>query len=109
MWISWARWAAAVISASSITRGSNGVKRGSFQLTSLKPTPPLLTDPRIRAAYSEGAGIYRIVPTAVAVPRGVEELQEVVRGAGATGTPLGPRGAGSGMAAGSGGRGAVVG
>ncbi|PYP48840.1 MAG: hypothetical protein DMD42_00060, partial [Gemmatimonadetes bacterium] len=74
----------------------------------MKPTPPLLTDPRIRAAYSEGAGIYRIVPTAVAVPRGVEELQEVVRWAGATGTPLVPRGAGSGMAGGSVGRGAVV-
>src|SRR5207244_11048344 len=51
--------------------------------TPLKPTPALLTDPRIRAAYSEGAGIYRIVPMAVAVPRGVEELQEVVRWAGA--------------------------
>src|SRR5256886_4134973 len=76
--------------------------------TPLKPTPALLTDPRIRAAYSEGAGIYRIVPMAVAVPRGVEELQEVVRWAGATGTSLVPRGAGSGMAGGSVGRGAVV-
>jgi FAD/FMN-containing dehydrogenase len=74
----------------------------------LKPSPPLLTDPRIRAAYSEGAGIYRIVPAAVAVPRGVEELQQLVRWAGATGTPLVPRGAGSGMAGGSVGRGVVV-
>src|SRR5256885_2138339 len=108
MWISWARGASLVIWASSITRGSNGVKRGSFQLTSLKPTPPLLTDPRIRAAYSEGAGIYRIVPAAVTVPRGVEELRAVVHWAGATGTPLVPRGAGSGMAGGSVGRGVVV-
>src|SRR5438552_18152685 len=68
--------------------------------TPLKPTPALLTDPRIRAAYSEGAGIYRIVPMAVAVPRGVEELQEVVRWAGATGTSPATRGAGSGMAGG---------
>ncbi len=84
------------------------MKNNRAPRTPLKPTPPLLTDPRIRAAYSEGAGIYRIVPTAVAVPRGVEELQEVVRWAGATGTPLVPRGAGSGMAGGSVGRGAVV-
>ena len=27
------------------------------------------SDIRARAAYSEGAGIYRIVPSAVAVPR----------------------------------------
>jgi len=69
---------------------------------------PLLTDPRSRAAYSEGAGVYRIVPAAVAVPRGVEELQELVKWAGATGSPLVPRGAGSGMAGGSVGRGVVV-
>ena len=25
----------------------------------------LLTDPRVRAAYSEGAGIYRIIPAAL--------------------------------------------
>ena len=70
--------------------------------------PVLLTDPRVRAAYAEGAGVYRIVPAAVAVPRGVEELQQLVRWAGATGTALVPRGAGSGMAGGSVGRGVVV-
>ena len=74
----------------------------------MEPTPSLLTDLRIRAAYSEGAGIYRIVPAAVAVPRGVEELQQLVRWAWATGTALVPRGAGSGMAGGSVGRGIVV-
>ena len=72
------------------------------------PAPGLLTDPRVRAAYAEGAGVYRIVPAAVAVPRGVEELQELVRWARTTGTPLVPRGAGSGMAGGSVGRGVVV-
>src|SRR5436190_3295317 len=90
--------------------------RGSFWGTTahcaprtlLKPSPPLLTDPRVRAAYSEGAGIYRFMPAAVAVPHGVEELQELVRWAGATGTPLVPRGGGSGMAGGSVGRGVVV-
>ncbi len=76
--------------------------------TLLEPTPDLLTDLRIRAAYSEGAGVYRIVPAAVTVPRGVEELQQLVRWAGATGTALVPRGAGSGMAGGSVGRGVVV-
>src|SRR5437588_7571641 len=73
-----------------------------------QPQPALLTDIRSRAAYSEGAGIYRIVPAAVAVPRGVEELQELVRWAAATGTRLVPRGAGSGMAGGSVGQGVVV-
>jgi len=76
--------------------------------TVLGSTPGLLTDLRIRAAYSEGAGIYRVLPAAVAVPRGVEELQALVRWAGASGTPLVPRGAGSGMAGGSVGRGTLV-
>jgi FAD/FMN-containing dehydrogenase len=71
-------------------------------------TPSLLTDPRIRAAYSEGAGIYRIVPAGVAVPHGVEELQQLVRWAAHTGTPLVPRGAGSGMPGGNVGRGVIV-
>jgi len=73
-----------------------------------QPQPALLTDIRSRAAYSEGAGIYRIVPKAVAVPPGVEKLQELVRWAAATGRALVPRGAGSGMAGGSVGRDIVV-
>jgi FAD/FMN-containing dehydrogenase len=68
----------------------------------------LLTDFRTRAAYSEGAGIYRIVPAAVAVPRGVEELQRLVQWAAESGRQLVPRGAGSGMAGGSVGRDVVV-
>ncbi|HKW41338.1 MAG TPA: FAD-binding oxidoreductase [Gemmatimonadales bacterium] len=74
----------------------------------MKPTPDLLTDLRTRAAYSEGAGIYRIVPAAVAQPRDVEELQRLVRWASETGTSLVPRGAGSGMVGGNVGRGVVV-
>lgn len=55
------------------------------------------TDPRLRAAYSEGAGIYRIVPAGVALPRNITELRETVAWAGHTGTPLIARGAGSGI------------
>jgi len=71
-------------------------------------TPPLLTDPRVRAAYSEGAGIYRILPQAVAVPHSVEEVAALVRWAAASRTPLVPRGAGSGMTGGNVGRGVIV-
>ena len=70
--------------------------------------PALLTDPRVRAAYSEGAGIYRVVPQAVAVPQSVEELAAVVRWAAESRTPLVPRGAGSGMTGGNVGRGVIV-
>lgn len=66
------------------------------------------TDPRIRAAYSEGAGIYRIVPDAVAIPAGIAEVTALVRAAERAGTPLVPRGAGSGMPGGNVGRGTVV-
>jgi FAD/FMN-containing dehydrogenase len=66
------------------------------------------TDLRIRAAYSEGAGIYRTVPQAVAVPATLEELRDLVRWSGNTRTPLIARGAGSGMAGGNIGRGVVV-
>src|SRR5256712_6090574 len=72
------------------------------------PFPGLWTDERIRAAYSEGAGIYRIVPAGVAIPRGVEVLRQLVRWAAETGTPLVARGSGSGMAGASVGRGANV-
>ena len=72
------------------------------------PVSGLRTDPRVRAAYAEGAGIYRIVPSAVAVPRGAAELEQLVCWAADTGTPLVPRGAGSGMAGGNVGQGVVV-
>jgi len=70
--------------------------------------PGLFTDARSRAAYSEGAGVQRIVPAAVAIPRGVEELQRILGWAVDTGTALIPRGAGSGMAGGSVGGGVIV-
>ncbi|HXJ31257.1 MAG TPA: FAD-binding oxidoreductase, partial [Gemmatimonadales bacterium] len=66
------------------------------------------TDPRVRAAYAEGGGIYRIIPTAVAIPETVTDVQELVRRAEGAGTPLVPRGAGSGMPGGNVGSGCVI-
>jgi len=70
--------------------------------------PSLLTDTRTRAAYAEGAGIYRIVPSAVAIPRDIDELAALLRWAGQTRTSLIPRGAGSGMPGGNVGAGVIV-
>jgi len=77
------------------------------------PRPPgfrggFLTGLRARAAYSEGAGPYRIVPRAVAVPAHREDVQALVRFAGTEGLPLTPRGAGSGMPGGNLGSGIIV-
>jgi FAD/FMN-containing dehydrogenase len=66
------------------------------------------TDIRARAAYAEGAGIYRILPSAVARPTDQEDLATLIRWAEATGTGLVPRGAGSGIPGGSIGPGVVV-
>lgn len=67
-----------------------------------------LTDPRVRAAYAEGGGIYRIVPRAVLIPASISDVRELVRDAERTGTPLVPRGAGSGMPGGNVGTGHIV-
>jgi len=66
------------------------------------------TDDRARAAYAEGAGIYRIVPAAVAVPASAADLQRLVSWAAVSGTPLVARGAGSAMGGGNVGEGVVV-
>lgn len=66
------------------------------------------TDERARAAYAEGAGIYRIVPAAVAVPADVADLQRLVRWAASSGTSLVARGAGSAMGGGNVGSGVIV-
>ncbi len=65
-------------------------------------------DPRARAAYAEGAGIYRIIPEAVAVPSTTKGLVDLVRWAAANQAPLIPRGAGSGMPGGNVGAGVIV-
>ncbi len=66
------------------------------------------TDPRTRSAYSEGAGIYRIIPDAVAIPAGIEDVVALVRDAERGGPPLIARGAGSGMPGGNVGRGVIL-
>jgi FAD/FMN-containing dehydrogenase len=66
------------------------------------------TDERARAAYAEGAGIYRILPTAVCLPADRQDLVTLVRWAGEHRVPLVPRGAGSAMAGGNVGEGVVV-
>ena len=68
----------------------------------------MITDPRVRAAYAEGAGIYRIVPAAVAIPEDVSDVVSLVRQANESRTPLVPRGAGSGMPGGNVGTGVIV-
>lgn len=68
----------------------------------------MITDPRVRAAYAEGAGIYRIVPTAVAIPEDVSDVASLVRQANESRTALIPRGAGSGMPGGNVGAGVIV-
>jgi FAD/FMN-containing dehydrogenase len=59
--------------------------------------PLISTSARHRAAYSEGAGIYRIIPAGVALPGSLPELRSLVRWAAASGTGLTARGAGSGI------------
>ena len=75
--------------------------------------PPALrgifrTDVRARAAYSEGAGIYRIVPRAVVLPKDSADLKIVISWAAEHRLPLVPRGAGSAMGGGNVGEGVVV-
>jgi FAD/FMN-containing dehydrogenase len=66
------------------------------------------TDKRARAAYAEGAGIYRIVPRAVCLPADSDDVTTLVRWAAERGVPLVPRGAGSAMSGGNVGEGVVV-
>lgn len=66
------------------------------------------TDLPARALYSEGAGIYRIVPQAVALPADEEDLQILFRWAVQRGVALTPRGAGSSVTGSNVGRSIVV-
>ncbi len=58
---------------------------------------PIRTDARTRARYSQGAGIYRIVPRAVAHPVDPAELASILEWARERGLPVTPRGAGTAM------------
>jgi FAD/FMN-containing dehydrogenase len=76
------------------------------------PPPPIRgifrTDHRARAAYAEGAGIFRILPAAICVPRDREDVASLAHWASAHGVALVPRGAGSAMGGGNVGDGVVV-
>ena len=63
--------------------------------------PLVQTEPRVRAAYSEGAGIYRMIPAGVAAPSSLADLRELVHWAAGEGIGLIPRGAGSGIPGGA--------
>ncbi len=76
------------------------------------PPPPIRgvfrTDHRARAAYAEGAGIFRILPSAVCVPADRDDVATVIRWAAGHGVALVPRGAGSAMGGGNVGDGVVL-
>ena len=75
--------------------------------------PPVIrgtfrTDERARAAYAEGAGIYRIIPAAVALPADAEDIGTILQWARCHRVPVVPRGAGSAMGGGNVGSGLVL-
>jgi FAD/FMN-containing dehydrogenase len=76
------------------------------------PPPPIRgifrTDQRARAAYAEGAGIFRILPSAVCLPQDREDVASLAHWASAHRVALVPRGAGSAMGGGNVGDGVVV-
>jgi FAD/FMN-containing dehydrogenase len=72
------------------------------------PFPFIETDSRVRAAYAEGAGIYRIVPRGVVLPGSLADLRDVIQWATAEGVGVVPRGAGSGIPGNAVGDGIVV-
>jgi FAD/FMN-containing dehydrogenase len=65
-------------------------------------------DDEARAVYSEAAGIGRVLPLAVAVPRDTEDVATVLRWSNAEGLAIIPRGSGSSMAGGAIGEGIVL-
>ncbi len=65
-------------------------------------------EPAARAAFADASGILAVVPRAVAVPRDADDVAALLRWATATGTPVVPRGAGTGMPGGNVGPGVVV-
>src|SRR5690348_2929059 len=76
------------------------------------PPPPVRglfrTDHRARAAYAEAAGIFRILPAAVCIPRDREDVASLAHWASAHRVALVPRGAGSAMGGGNVGDGVIV-
>ena len=66
------------------------------------------TDRRARAAYAEGAGIFRMLPAAVCVPADREDIASVMHWATLHRVGLVPRGAGSAMGGGNVGDGVIL-
>jgi FAD/FMN-containing dehydrogenase len=66
------------------------------------------TDLPTRIRYSQGAGIYRIIPWGVARPESLEELRALLVLAGQHGEPVIPRGTGSAMPGNNVGRGLIL-
>ena len=69
---------------------------------------PVREDLPARAAYAEGAGIYRMIPGSVAQPAGMDDLRRLLAWARETRTPVTPRGAGSAMGGGNVGDGLII-
>ncbi|MES2305410.1 MAG: FAD-binding oxidoreductase [Gemmatimonadota bacterium] len=69
---------------------------------------PQAVDSLRRARYSEGAGIYRIIPAAVVRPTSLAELRAAIDDARAAGWSVTPRGAGSAMDGGNLGEGLIL-
>ena len=91
--------------------GRLSTKAGSAKLSPVPPTDfrgAYREDEVARAVYSEGAGIARALPRAVAVPTDADDVPVLVRWAAETKTPIIPRGSGSGMAGGAVGDGVVL-
>lgn len=84
------------------------VSAPSVPAPALPPAPSVVTDARVRAAYAEGAGIYRVVPRGVVRPESADAAAAAVLRAAKEGTPLIPRGAGSGMPGGNVGEGVIL-
>ncbi len=68
----------------------------------------LHSDPGARALYTSDASLYRVLPTLVAEPGDLDELAQVVRVCGDSGTPLTMRGAGTSIAGNAIGSGVIV-
>src|SRR2546422_6227189 len=89
-------------------RGSHRESKLHVVLPPCQVWSVLVTDARVRAAYAEGAGIYRILPAAVAIPESQDDVVTLVRQAAESHVALIPRGAGSGSPGGNVGNGVIV-
>ena len=94
-----------------IIKLSPEVKAAILEIMTL--SPPVIrgsfrTDLTTRARYSEGAGIYRMVPSGVVLPLDEDDLVTVLRWARETRVPLTPRGAGSSVTGSNVGHGVIL-